>query len=163
MVEFYSWRHFFFYYCVRTKLKYHLDSKIEKMRTLWGKTQKTTLSFFTQNIPIRQLWTNLYHKEDHFLKIWPLLHYFTEIYLKICNFVLFLKKIFCLLKKNMSIYFFPMSSHDDLGHVHLAVTCLLLSMYVNDEKLVRDEVAMLLWLVVTLNFHQAFFEKIRIL
>ena len=119
--------------------------------------------FFTLNIPIRQLWTNLYHKEDHFLKIWPLLHYFTEIYLKICNFVLFLKKIFCLLKKNMSIYFFPMSSHDDLGHVHLAVTCLLLSMYVNDEKLVRDEVAMLLWLVVTLNFHQAFFEKIRIL
>ena len=36
----------------------------------------TILSFFTLNIPIRRLWTNLYHKEDHFQKIWPLLHYF---------------------------------------------------------------------------------------
>ena len=50
--------------------------------------------FFTLNIPIRRLWTNLYHKEDHFLKIWPLLHYFSDIYLKICNFAgfFFLKK-----------------------------------------------------------------------
>ena len=36
----------------------------------------TILSFFTLNIPIRRLWTNFYHKEDHFQKIWPLLHYF---------------------------------------------------------------------------------------
>ena len=47
------------------------------------------LSFFTLNIPIRRLWTNLYHNEDHFLKIWPLLHYFAQIYLKICDFALF--------------------------------------------------------------------------
>ena len=59
----------------------------------------TILSFFTLNIPIRRLWTNLYHKEDHFLKIWPLLHYFSEIYLKICDFALFLKNFFCPLKK----------------------------------------------------------------
>ena len=26
----------------------------------------TILSFFTLNNPIRRLWTNLYHKEDHF-------------------------------------------------------------------------------------------------
>ena len=48
----------------------------------------TILSFFTN----LWLWTNLYHKEDHFLKIWPLLHYFSEIYLKICDFALFKKK-----------------------------------------------------------------------
>ena len=64
----------------------------------------TILSFFTLNIPIRRLWTNLYHKEDHFLKIWSLLHYFSEIYLKICDFALFLKKKFLpTQKKKMSI------------------------------------------------------------
>ena len=63
----------------------------------------TILSFFTLNIPIRRLWTNLYHKEDHFLKIWPLLHYFSEIYLKICDFALFLKNFFCPLKINMCL------------------------------------------------------------
>ena len=61
----------------------------------------TILSFFTLNIPIRRLWTNLYHKEDHFLKIWPLLHHLSEIYLKICYFALFKKtKKFLPLKKN---------------------------------------------------------------
>ena len=54
----------------------------------------TILSFFTLNIPIRRLWTNLYDK-DHFLKIWSVLHYFSEIYLRICDFALFfLKKNF---------------------------------------------------------------------
>ena len=62
----------------------------------------TILSFFTLNIPIRRLWTNLYHKEDHFLKIWPLLHYFSEIYLKICDFALF-KKFFCPLNKKHAL------------------------------------------------------------
>ena len=62
----------------------------------------TIFSFFTLNIPIRRLWTNLYHKAEHFLKIWPLLHYLSEIYLKICDFA-FLKKSFCPLKKNMSL------------------------------------------------------------
>ena len=52
----------------------------------------TILSFFTLNIPIRRLWTNLYHKGDHFLKIRSLLHYFSDIYLKIYDFALFLKK-----------------------------------------------------------------------
>ena len=61
----------------------------------------TILSFFTLNIPIRRLWTNLYHKEDHFLKIWSLLYYFAEIYIKICGFALFLKKILPT-QKNMS-------------------------------------------------------------
>ena len=64
----------------------------------------TILSFFTLNIPIRRLWTNLYHKEDHFLKIWLLLHYFSEIYLKICDFALLKKKKkVAHLKKNMSL------------------------------------------------------------
>ena len=58
----------------------------------------TILSFFYSNIPIRRLWTNLYHKEDHFLKIWPLLHYFLQIYLKMCDFALFKKIFFCPLK-----------------------------------------------------------------
>ena len=49
----------------------------------------TILSFFTLNILIRQLWTSLCHKEDHFLKIWPLLHYLWEIYVKMCDFALF--------------------------------------------------------------------------
>ena len=53
----------------------------------------TILSFFTLNIPIWWLWTNFYHKEDHFLKFRPLLHYFLEIYLKIYDFAL-LKKFF---------------------------------------------------------------------
>ena len=55
----------------------------------------TILSFFTLNILIRQLWTSLCHKEDHFLKIWPLLHYLWEIYVKMCDFALlfFLKKL----------------------------------------------------------------------
>ena len=52
----------------------------------------TILSFFTLNILIRQLWTSLCHKEDHFLKIWPLLHYLWEIYVKMCDFALFFKK-----------------------------------------------------------------------
>ena len=59
----------------------------------------TISSFFTLNIPIRRLWTNLYHKEYHFLKIWPLLHYFPEIYLKICDFAVFQKTNICPLKK----------------------------------------------------------------
>ena len=63
----------------------------------------TILAFFSLNIPIRRLWANLYHKEDHFLKIWPLLHYFSEIYLKICDFALFFQKIFFAhSKRNMS-------------------------------------------------------------
>ena len=63
----------------------------------------TILSFFTLTIQIRRLWTNLYHKEDHFLKIWPLLHYFLEIYSKMSDFALFLKKIFFAhSKKNVS-------------------------------------------------------------
>ena len=66
----------------------------------------TILSFFTLNIPIRRLWTNLYHKEDHFLKIWPLLHYFSEIYLKICDFTLFLKNFFCPFKKTHVLMMF---------------------------------------------------------
>ena len=61
----------------------------------------TILSFFTLNIPIRRLWTSLYRNEDHFLNIWPILHYFSEIYLKIGDFA-FLKIFFCPLKKNMS-------------------------------------------------------------
>ena len=52
----------------------------------------TILSFFTLNISIRRLWTNLYHKEDLFLKIWPLFDYFSEIYSKICDFAPFFKK-----------------------------------------------------------------------
>ena len=59
----------------------------------------TILSFFTLNITIRRSWTNLYHKEDHFLKIWLLLHYFSEIYLKICDFALLKKKKVAHLKK----------------------------------------------------------------
>ena len=66
----------------------------------------TILSFFTLNIPIRRLSTNLYHKEDHFLKIWPLLHYFLVIYLKICDFALFKKNFFAhSKKKNVPRYF----------------------------------------------------------
>ena len=53
----------------------------------------TILSFFTLNISIRRLWTNLYHKENYFLKIWPLLYDFSDICLKIRDFALF-KKIF---------------------------------------------------------------------
>ena len=60
----------------------------------------TILSCFTLNIPIRPLWINLNHKEDLFLKIWPLLHYFSEIYLKICDVARFFKKKCCPLKKN---------------------------------------------------------------
>ena len=55
----------------------------------------TILSFFTLNILITRLWTNLYHKEDHFLKTWPLLHYFSENLfknLRFCSF--FQRKIF---------------------------------------------------------------------
>ena len=66
------------------------------------------LSFFTLSIPIRRLWTNLYHKEDHFLKIWLLLHYFLEIYLKICNFALF-KKIFLAHSKKEHVHRFFLS------------------------------------------------------
>ena len=64
----------------------------------------TILSFFTLNIPIRRLWTNLYHKEDHFLKIWSLLHYFSEIYLKICDFALSLKKKFLPTQKKKNVH-----------------------------------------------------------
>ena len=60
------------------------------------------MTIFNLNIPIRRLWTNLHHK-DHFLNIWPLLHYFSEIYLKTCNFASFFffkkKKRICPLKK----------------------------------------------------------------
>ena len=59
-----------------------------------AKRKMTILSFFTLTIQIRRLWTNLYHKEDHFLKIWLLLHYFLEIYSKMSDFALFFKKIF---------------------------------------------------------------------
>ena len=52
----------------------------------------TILSCFTLIIPIRPLWINLYHKEDHFLKICSLLHYFSEIYLKIWDVARFFKK-----------------------------------------------------------------------
>ena len=84
------------------------------MSILWGKTQNDHfIIFFTLNITIRRLWANLYHKEDHLLKIWPLLHYFSEIYLKICDFALFKKKNFCALKKNMSIKFFDPFMHFD--------------------------------------------------
>ena len=94
MVEFYTSRHFFFYQCVKTKRKCRLNSKIKKQAHYEAKRKMTILSFFTLNIPIRRLWTNLYHKEDHFLKIWSLLHYFSDIYLKIYDFALFLKKKF---------------------------------------------------------------------
>ena len=73
----------------------------------------TILSFFTLNITIRRSWTNLYHKEDHFLKIWLLLHYFSEIYLKICDFALFLKIFFAHSKKPISIKFFDPFIHFD--------------------------------------------------
>ena len=63
------------------------------------------LSFFTLNMPIRRLWTNLYHKEDHFLKIWPLLRWFLEIYLKICDFALFLN-FFLSTQKNLVLFRF---------------------------------------------------------
>ena len=76
----------------------------------------TILSFFTLNIPIRRLWTNLYHKEDHFLKIWPLLHYFLEIYLKICDFAFFKKIFFAHAKKNYALIFDALiQPHFDYG------------------------------------------------
>ena len=86
----------------------------------------TILSSFTLNIPIRRLWTNLYHKEDHFLKIYPLLHYFLDIYLKICDFALFLKNFFCPLKKKhvhifLMTYYSPISNSFNLGRVFFSL------------------------------------------
>ena len=86
----------------------------------------TILPSFTLNIPIRRLWTNLYHKEDHFLKIYPLLHYFLDIYLKICHFALFFKKFFCPLKKKhvhifLMTYYSPISNSFSSGRVFFSL------------------------------------------
>ena len=84
----------------------------------------TILSFFTLNNPIVQLCTNLYHKKDHFLKISPLLHYFSEIYLKIYDFALFLKKTFLpTQKKNMSLNKLIWSQKCKISYSQKAAEC----------------------------------------
>ena len=95
---------FFLLLVFKNQTKMSLRCKNKKRVHYEAKRKMTILSFFTRNIPIWWLWTNFYHKEDHFLKFRPLLHYFLEIYLKIYDFTLLKKIFFCPLKKSMSLY-----------------------------------------------------------
>ena len=90
----------------------------------------TILSFFTLNIPIRRLWTNLYHKEDHFLKIWPLLHYFSEIYLKICDLAIF----------NFFFFFCPLRFIERCFHENELKKTIKQVAKMNRNELLRDQI-----------------------
>ena len=104
----------------------------------------TILSFFTLNIPIRRLWTNFYNKEDHFLKIRPLLHYFSEIYVKICDFALFLKIFFAHSKKK---HVHKLFSRIKLFEVDTCLNCLSLVNMIQYIKLVWKR-------RININFHK---------